>query len=91
MVMRQTFLTVLTVLYGASGIVTFAGFFPTIRDLWKREPSANAITYWTWTMTTFQTALYAMFVLRDLVFSVVINLQLAACLIILILRLRLPK
>ena len=89
--MQQTFLNVLTVLYGASGIVTFVGFFPTIRDLWRRKKSANASTYWIWTMTTLLTSLYAIFVLRDLVFSVVISFQLAACAIVLILRLRLRK
>ena len=88
--MQQTFLNVLTVLYGASGIVTFVGFFPTIRDLWRRKKSANASTYWIWTTTTLLTSLYAIFVLRDLVFSVVISFQLAACAIVLILRLRLP-
>ncbi len=89
--MQQTFLTILTVLYGASGIVTSAEFFPTILDLWGRKPSANASTYWIWTTTTLLTSLYAIFVVRDLVFSIVINFQLAACLITLILRLRLTK
>ena len=89
--MQQTFLTVLTVLYAGSGIVTFAGFFPTIRDLWNKKPSANALTYFTWATTTLLTGLYAMFVVRDLVFSIVISLQLLACVIILALRLRLPK
>ncbi len=89
--MNQIFITTLTVLYGAGGIITFAGFFPTIKDLWKKKPSANIITYLIWTTTTFLTALYAMLVLRDLVFSLVINLQLLACAIILILRWRLPR
>ena len=89
--MWQTFLTVLTVLYGTSGIVTFVGFFPTIYDLWHRKKSANAGTYWIWTITTLLTSLYAIFIVHDLVFSIVISFQLAACAIVLILRLRLPK
>ena len=69
--------------------MTFAGFFPTMKDLWKGKPSANIHTYVIWSLTTFFTSLYAIFVVKDLVFSLVINLQLAACIIVLILRLRL--
>ncbi|HLD08012.1 MAG TPA: hypothetical protein VJB60_03025 [Candidatus Peribacterales bacterium] len=89
--MQTLALTALTALYGASGIVTFLGFIPTIRDLWHRKPSANIATYWAWTTTTFITSLYGFFILHNLVFNIVINLQLLACVIVLILRLRLPK
>lgn len=89
--MKQIFLQTLIMLYGASGIVTFAGFLPTIRDLWKRKPNANVLTYLTWTVTTLLTSLYAMLVVRDLLFSIVINLQLLACITVLMLRLRLSK
>jgi len=89
--MRELALTALTVLYGASGIVTFLGFMPTIRDLWNKKPSANIATYWMWTTTTFITSLYGFFVLNNLVFNLVINLQLLACVIVLFMRLRLPK
>ena len=89
--MKQTFLTVLTVLYGAGGIVTFFGFFPTIKDLWLRKPSANSTTYIVWSLTTFITSLYGLCVLQNLLFNVVINLQLVACVIILFLRVRMKK
>lgn len=89
--MKEFFLFVLTFLYGIGGIVTFAGFFPTIKDLWHKKPSANTSTYAIWTTTTFFTSLYGFFILQNLVFNIVINLQLAACLIVLILRLRLKK
>ncbi len=87
--MEQYFIYTLTFLYSIGGLVTFAGFFPTMKDLWKGKPSANVYTYTIWTSTTFITSLYAIFVVKDLVFSLVINLQLAACLTVLILRLRL--
>jgi hypothetical protein len=87
--MEQNFIYTITFLYSIGGIVTFTGFFPTMKDLWRGKPSANIYTYIIWALTTFITALYAMFVVKDLVFSVVINLQLAACLIVLILSLRL--
>jgi len=89
--MQQTLLTILTVLYGAGGIVTFAGSLPTIRDLWNGKPSANATTYWAWGATTFITSLYGFFILDNFVFNIVINLQLLACVIVLVLRLRLPR
>jgi len=89
--MEQYFIYTLTFLYSIGGIVTFSGFFPTIKDLWKGKPSANVHTYAIWTVTTFFASLYAIFVVKDLVFSLVINLQLVACLIVLILRLRLKK
>lgn len=89
MTVFSLFLKGLPLLYGLCGIVTFLGFFPSILDLWRGKPSANAATYWTWTATTFVTSLYAIFILHDLMFILVINLQLVACLTVLGLRLRL--
>jgi hypothetical protein len=89
--MQTTALTILTILYGIGGIATFIGFMPTIRDLWNKKPSANATTYWIWTTTTLITSLYGFFILDNLVFNLVINFQLFACVIILYMRLRLPK
>lgn len=89
--MQTFFLTGLTALYGIGGIMTFLGFMPTIRDLWNKKPSANIGTYWIWATTTFITSLYGFFILQNLIFNIVINLQLLACVIVLFLRLRLPK
>ena len=87
--MKETFLQVLTFLYSIGGIVTFLGFVPTMRDLWKKKPSANITTYLIWTVTTFFTSLYGIFILQNLIFNIVINLQLFACFIVLVLRMRL--
>ena len=87
--MKEQFIYILTFIYGIGGIVTFTGFIPTMIDLWKKKPSANITTYIIWTTTTFATSLYGFFILQDLVFNIVINLQLLACSIILILSLRL--
>jgi hypothetical protein len=87
--MNDLFIKLLTVAYGAGGIVTFLGFMPTVRDLWNKKPSANTWTYIIWTTTTVLTSLYGFFVLQNLIFNIVINLQLAACTIVLILRVRL--
>lgn len=83
------FLQTITFLYGLGGIATFVGFFSTIIDLWRGKPSANIATYWTWTATTFITSLYGFFILQNLIFNIVINLQLCACVTVLALRINL--
>lgn len=89
--MKEIFIYALTLLYAIGGLVSFIGYLPTIKDLWKKHPSANASTYAIWTITLVFTSLYGFFVLQNLVFNIVVNLQLAACSIILVLRLRLKK
>ena len=87
--MEENLLYLLTFVYGLCGIITFAGFIPTMIDLWNKKPSANIPTYITWTTTMFFTTLYAVLINGDLVFICVAGAQLLACLIVLILRLRL--
>ncbi len=87
--MENYFTTALTFIYGIGWIVTLFGYFPTMKDLWQKKPSANTSTYIVWTITMFFSSLYGIFVLKDLVFIVVVSLQLLACLMILILRIRL--
>ena len=87
--MEQYFIPIITFLYSIGGIITFLGFVPTMKDLWQEKPSANISTYVIWTTTTIVTSLYGLFVLKNMVFNVVINLQVAACLIVLILSVRL--
>jgi len=87
--MTEYFIYILTFLYGLGGIITFVGYFPTIKDLWYKKASANINTYLIWTTTMFIASLYGFFVLKDLVFILVVNLQFIACAFILILGLRL--
>jgi uncharacterized membrane protein YjfL (UPF0719 family) len=87
--MKEQFLYILVFLYGLGGIVTFVGFVPTMIDLWNKKPSANITTYVIWTATTFVISLYGFFIFNNLVFNIVINFQLLACLTVLILRIRL--
>jgi len=87
--MNETFIYVLTAIYGICGVVTFAGFIPTMVDLWRKRPSANVFTYIVWTTTMFFTTLYAIFVDKDLVFISVAGAQLLACFVVLVLRIRL--
>jgi len=87
--METNFITIITFLYAIGGAVSLIGYVPTIIDLWKKHPSANVHTYLIWCVTLFTTSLYGFFVLQNLIFNVFVNLQLFACLIILILRIRL--
>jgi len=87
--MENYFIYVLTFLYSIGGVVTFLWFVPTMKDLWYKKPSANITTYVVWTITTVFTSLYGIFILKNLIFIIVINLQLLACLAVLILRIRL--
>lgn len=87
--LENYFAIIITFFYSIWWIITFVGFIPTMKDLWNKKPSANISTYVVWTITTFFTSLYAIFILKDLVFIIVVNLQLLACLLVLILRIRL--
>lgn len=62
---------------------------PTIKDLRNKKPSANIKTYTMRSITALFSSLYWIFVLKDLVFIIVINLELLACVIIFILKLKL--
>lgn len=87
--MENYFIIILTFLYSIGWIVTFLWFLPTMRDLYNKKPSANISTYIVWWITTFITSLYGIFILKDLVFIIVINLQLLATIMVLVLRVRL--
>jgi len=81
-------LAILTFLYSIGGIITFLWFVPTMKDLRHGKPSANISTYIIRAITTLFTSLYAIFIIKDITFIVVINAQLIACLIVLWLALR---
>jgi hypothetical protein len=87
--MDISYINIITLLYSIGGVVTFIGFFPTIRDLYNGKPSANMSTYIVWTITAFIATLYAATVLHDMTFTLVIGLQLVAQVTILYLRFRL--
>lgn len=86
--MSEVSIYILTFLYGLGGIITFIGYFPTIRDLWHEKESANMNTYLIWTGTMIIASLYGLFILKDIPFIIVTNLNLTACSIILFLEIR---
>ena len=78
-------LTIIALLYASVGIIGFVGYFPTVKDLVKKIPSANLNSYIVWTYSSCITFLYALLVVSDLLLEVVTGLNFLACVTILIL------
>lgn len=85
--------TVLFIVSGAfalSSTVSFLAYLPTIIDLLRRHSSANTWSYALWSSTALTASLYAHLVLDDGLAIFSADLQTAACVAILALRMRLP-
>ncbi|MFH1228130.1 MAG: hypothetical protein V1701_09545 [Planctomycetota bacterium] len=90
--MKPILLNLLVMAYGATGIVGFIAYWPTIKDLYyHKKPSANISSYVLWTATSGIAFLYAMFVLPDLLFIIVSGMNFAACALVLLLSIRLKN
>jgi hypothetical protein len=90
--MTDFLLQALVVAYAATGIVGLIGYWPTIKDLYQEEkPSANSASYILWSSTGGIAFLYALFVLPDLLLRIVSGINFFACLVVLILSVRLKK
>ena len=75
-------------LYATTGIVALIGYFPTIVDLIKKIPSANANSYLIWTLSNFIAFAYATLIVKDLLFSVVAGINFVCCFLILFLSIK---
>ena len=64
-------LTILMAAYGISGIISLAGYVPTVKDLRKGTPSANFYTYLTRLVYYVISLLYGIFILHDWLFILV--------------------
>ena len=89
--MKEILLKVLILSYGATAIVDTIAYWPTIKDLWRKKPSANIHSYILWTTTTGIAFLYSLFVLPDLLFRIVSGMTFFANMLILFLSFRLKK
>lgn len=83
--MSVNLLIILAFLYAGTGIVSIVGYFPTIRDLFKKKKSANADSYIIWTLCEGMALLYVLFAVKDILLELVIGANFACCAIILIL------
>jgi len=82
-------LKIIIFLYACNGVFVIIGYFPTTKDLMKKKQSANISSYVVWTFTFIVTFLYALFIIKDLLFEIVTALNLICCAVILLLSLRL--
>jgi hypothetical protein len=88
--MNETLVKILSVAYASVGVVSLIAYYPTVKDLYYYEkPSANAISYIIWTVTSCITFLYSLFAIHDMLFMIVSGTNFLACALILSLRLRL--
>lgn len=86
--MADLLLQLLSLAYASVGIVSAIAYYPTIKDLFKKKPSANVNSYLLWTITSTIAFLYSLIILDDLLFRFVSAVNFFACLLILILSLR---
>jgi hypothetical protein len=90
--MKELLLQALTLAYGGVGIIAFIAYFPTIKDIYyNKKACANISSYVLWTVTGCISFLYSLFILPDLLFRFVTGLNLIACMIVLILSIKLKN
>jgi len=84
--MPEFFLEIIKVAYGLVGVIGFAAYLPTIKDLYlHKKPSANVHSYYLWTLGTLIAMLYSFFILEDFLFRLVSTINFIACFVTLIL------
>lgn len=89
--MQDLIIKLLAVSYGGVGVVNLIAYWPTIKDLFNKKPSANIPSYFLWTATSGITLLYSLFVLNDLLFRLVSGVNFVCCALILFLCIRIKK
>lgn len=86
--MKDLLLQILIIAYGATGVVSVIGYWPTIKDLYQhKKPSANISSYVLWTATSGVAFLYSVCILQDVLVQIVSGVSLAACAVVLVLSL----
>jgi len=90
-IMQELIIKLLAVAYGGVGIVNLIAYWPTIKDLFNKKPSANIPSYFLWTVTSGITLFYSLFVLNDLLFRLVSGVNFVCCALILFLCIRMKK
>ena len=89
--MKELLLQLLVVAYAGVGVISIVAYWPTIKDLYNKKPSANITSYVLWTATTGIAFLYGLFILPDFLFRAVSGLNFGACVTVLTMSLSLNK
>lgn len=88
--MEDIVLKIIIISYAATSLIDIIAYWPTIKDLsHHKKPSANCSSYIIWTITTWITFLYSLFILPDFLFRIVSWVTFFANLSVLILLYRL--
>ena len=89
--MDVSVIQIIALTYGVVGIISLMAYWPTIRDLLNKKPSANTESYVIWGFTTFVTFMYSIFVLPDFLFRMISGLNFLICVTIAILSVHLKR
>lgn len=90
--MKELLLQALVIAYGTTSIISLSAYWPTIRDLYyKKKPSANIASYILWSSTGGIGFIYAIFIISDLLLSIVSGINFFACLVVLVLSIGLKQ
>jgi hypothetical protein len=83
---------ILSLAYSIGGFICLVAYWPTIKDLYiHKKPSANNTTYAMFIFYAASAFLYSIFVLPNLLFSVMSAVNLICCTVVLVLNLKLTK
>ena len=89
--MKEVLLQVLTLAYAFVGVVSIFAYWPTLKDLYDHKPSANIKSYLVWTMTSFVSFLYSIFLLSDWLILFIFGINFIFCVVVVLLVFRIKK
>lgn len=88
-VMKEFLLNVLIIVYASVSAIGIIAYWPTIKDLYRKKPSANINSYILWTVGSGIGFLYSLFILSDLLLKIVSGLYFGANALVLLLSIKL--
>ena len=73
-------ITLITILYGMSGVIMISGYYPTLKDLFfHKKNSANVQAYSIWAVACLIGVLYGITVLHDWLYTVIMVVHVICC------------
>ena len=87
----EKFVEIITILYATVGLISIIAFWPTIKDLWNKKPSANSTSVEIWIIVAIISCLYGLFIIHDFLFTAISGVNLGLNMLVLSLRLRIRR
>lgn len=72
-------ITTIIFAYASTGVIGIIAYIPTVKDLKNKIASANSSSYGLWSLTYGISFLYAIFVVSDLLLSIITGIHFVAC------------